>query len=197
MLLKDKRITPNHHAIYEAVENGHTEIVKMLLKRVDPISEQSGDFVRIAAKHGHTETVKALLQDKRIHPSEWEYSGIYRAIRNGHKDTAKAMIQSLLQDKRSNPLHWANLIIDQVVENDLADVLKVLLADKRIQNNISSAKYDKLIQSKSKSREIREMLVQAKKKRSNIPGPIMSGVILGALTLGVIAITSSDSSHSQ
>ena len=57
----------DNYAIRLASENGHKEIVEMLLKdnRVDP--KDKGNYaVRVAIKYGHEEIVKMLLQDNRF-----------------------------------------------------------------------------------------------------------------------------------
>jgi hypothetical protein len=57
-------------AISLASENGHVEVVKLLLNdpRVDP-SAYNNDAIRWASKYGHVEVVKLLLNDPRVDPS--------------------------------------------------------------------------------------------------------------------------------
>ena len=52
----------DNYAIIYASENGHTEVVKLLLleERVDP-SDDDNSAIKYAAIYGHTEVVNLLL----------------------------------------------------------------------------------------------------------------------------------------
>jgi hypothetical protein len=51
----------DNHAIKKASENGHTDVVKLLLAdpRVDP-SAEANYAIRMARQFGHTEVIKLL-----------------------------------------------------------------------------------------------------------------------------------------
>jgi ankyrin repeat protein len=57
-------------ALRYAAENGHIEIVSLLLSdsRVDP-SARDNEALKYAARKGHTEVVKLLLSDSRVEVS--------------------------------------------------------------------------------------------------------------------------------
>jgi ankyrin repeat protein len=68
--LNDKRVDPsvmNNMAIQNAVLNGHTEIVKILLNdsRVDP-SANDNLAIRNAKKQGHMDIVQLLSSDEHV-----------------------------------------------------------------------------------------------------------------------------------
>jgi len=59
----------DNYAIKYASENGHLEVVKLLLQdpRVDPIDNNYA--IQVASKNSHSEVVKLLLQDPRVKTS--------------------------------------------------------------------------------------------------------------------------------
>ena len=87
----------DNEAIRFASEEGHTEIVELLLqdKRVNP-SDKDNEAIRYASENGYTEIVELLLQDKRIDPSDDDNYAIKNASYNGFTE----IVRLLLQDKR-------------------------------------------------------------------------------------------------
>jgi ankyrin repeat protein len=105
--LINKGVNPipiNNRAIMSASENGHVDVVKLLLsyKRVDPWVE--GSFIRVdpsvegnyairwASRNGHLETVKALLSDPRVDPSAEDNYTIQWASRKGYVEIVKLLL---------------------------------------------------------------------------------------------------------
>jgi ankyrin repeat protein len=131
--------TPLHYA----VENGHQEVVKLLLdKDADPNIENrySGRTpLQNAVENGHQEVVKLLL-DKDADPNiESRYSGqtpLQNAVENGHQEVVKLLLDKdadpNIESRYSGqtPLHYA-------VENGHQEVVKLLL-DKDADPNIES-----------------------------------------------------------
>lgn len=70
-LLKDDRVNPASHrnmAITKAAENGHTDMVRLLLadSRVDPTYEHYSPSLEGAIRNGHIDVVKILIQSNRF-----------------------------------------------------------------------------------------------------------------------------------
>jgi hypothetical protein len=70
-----------------AAQNGHTEIVKELLKNpnVDPATCANYPIL-FASRNGHTEIVEILLKDDRVDPSDVDNWAIKKAAYLGHVD---------------------------------------------------------------------------------------------------------------
>ncbi len=167
VLLTDQRADPSiddNSAIRKASENGHTEIVKLLLadpypyilivanqaasvddhtyfeqllvadKRVDP-SSKNNKAIRMASKNGNIEVVKLLLADQRVDPSDPNNEAIRWASDGGHLEVVKL----LLADQRVDPSDMNNDAIRMASKNGNTEVVKLLLADQRVdpsdQNN--------------------------------------------------------------
>ena len=130
LLNKGIDLKPNdNYAMGLASENGHTEVIKLLLQdgRIDP-SGNDNYYIRMASQNGHTDIVKLLLQDKRVDPSDYNNSAIRGASINGHTDIVKL----LLQDKRVDPSLIGNYAIRGASINGHTDVVKLLLQDERV-----------------------------------------------------------------
>ena len=86
----------NNYGIRYASENGHTEIVKELLKdnRVDP-SANNNYCIRRASENGYIETVKELLKDNRVDPSVDDNYAIQVAEEGNHTEIVKLLKQHL------------------------------------------------------------------------------------------------------
>ena len=146
--LLDKGVDPsayNNTAIRSASENGHLEIVKLLLtdKRVDP-SDGSNYAIIYASLHGHLEVVKLLLTDKRVDPSDANNIAIIYASQYGHLEIVKL----LLTDKRVDPNYNYNYAIRLASVNGHLEVVKLLLRDKRVYSSLSKedrVKYSDMI----------------------------------------------------
>jgi ankyrin repeat protein len=130
LLNKGIDLKPNdNYAMGLASENGHTEVIKLLLQdgRIDP-SGNDNYYIRMASQNGHTDIVKLLLQDKRVDPSDYNNSAIRGASINGHTDIVKL----LLQDERVDPSLIGNYAIRGASINGHTDVVKLLLQDERV-----------------------------------------------------------------
>ena len=93
-LLISKNIDPgycNNCAIRYASENGHADVVELLLEdeRVDPIDDNY--VIIIASTEGHTDVVKLLLEDGRANPSDRDNLAIKYASQNGHTDIVQLL----------------------------------------------------------------------------------------------------------
>ena len=75
----------DNHAIREASQNGHLEIVRLLLtdSRIDP-SADDNYTIREASHNGHLEVVRLLLADPRVDPSADDNFAIREAGEYGH-----------------------------------------------------------------------------------------------------------------
>ncbi len=75
-----------HFALDLAAHKGYIDIVKFLLQSgMDP-SYDNNLILCSAAENGHTEVVKILLADKRVNPFDRVNGAMYSAIVNGHED---------------------------------------------------------------------------------------------------------------
>ncbi|MCH9717720.1 MAG: ankyrin repeat domain-containing protein [Gammaproteobacteria bacterium] len=112
------------NAIVAASENGHADVLNVLLKdpRVDP-SDPYAMAVCLASEHGHTNVLKVLLNDPRFDPGLMNNRAIIRASENGHLQ----VVRLLLSDLRVNPADIDNLAINVAAENGHAEVVSVLL----------------------------------------------------------------------
>jgi hypothetical protein len=121
--------TDNNRTIRWVSENGHVEIVKLLLKdsRVDP-SNEDNYAIRWASENGHTEIVKLLLKDNRVDPSDKSNSAIRWASENGHTEIVKL----LLKDSRVDPSDKDNYAIRWASENGHTEIVKLLLKDNSV-----------------------------------------------------------------
>jgi len=130
--LLNKGIDPtidNNYSIRMASENGHTDVVKLLLQdeRVDP-SDDSNYAIRMSSENGHTGVVKLLLQDERVDPSAYNGRAIRMSSENGHIGVVKL----LLQDQRVDPSTTSNLSIIGSSEYGHTEIVKLLLQDGRV-----------------------------------------------------------------
>ena len=84
-----------------ASENGHSEVVRELLKdsRVDPSADNNYAIQR-ASKNGHLEVVRELLKDSRVDPSAYDNCAIKVAREKGYRD----IVRELLKDSRVDSL---------------------------------------------------------------------------------------------
>ena len=81
------------NALYLAIENGHTEIVKLLLKAGADIHANDDYALHWAVADGHTEIVELLLKaGANVHAKDDE--ALRKAARNGHMDVAKILLKA-------------------------------------------------------------------------------------------------------
>jgi Ankyrin repeats (3 copies) len=90
----------NNKAIRLASENGHVEVVCLLLtdQRVDP-SDHHNYAIRVACKKNYIDVVRLLLTDPRVDPTAFRNIVIRRASERGCVEIAKL----LMADWRVNP----------------------------------------------------------------------------------------------
>jgi ankyrin repeat protein len=84
----------NNYTIRWASQNGHSEVVKILLTddRVDP-SANDNFSIRWASQNGHLEVVKILLTDERVDPSARNNEAIKWASEYGHLEVVKILLE--------------------------------------------------------------------------------------------------------
>jgi hypothetical protein len=123
-----------NYAIYWASQNGHAEVVRLLLTdpRVDPSvrgnEEICHDALAKASQNGHVEVVRLLLTDPRVDPSALNNYAIRFASQNGHVE----VVQLLLSDHRVDPSAHDNYAIRWTCYNGHAEVVRLLLSDPRV-----------------------------------------------------------------
>ena len=125
----------NNFAIQWASDNGHTNVVKLLLEdpRVDP-SADNNFAIRWASQNGHTKVVKVLLDDPRVDPSVGNNASIRWASNNGHIE----VVRLLLNDKRVDPSADDNWAIRYASQNGRVEVVKLLLDDPRVDPTVDN-----------------------------------------------------------
>ena len=108
-------------AIQSASQNGHVEVVKMLLadERVDPSADDNG-AIRWASEEGHVAIVKILLADGRVNPNCAEVS-----IENGVGEVDRVILADARVDK-------FNFFIKAVRGGNLDLVKYIILSDPTI-----------------------------------------------------------------
>ena len=121
-------------AIHVAAENGHFNIVKLLLadKRLDP-TKSDHLSIRLAAEFGYTDIVRLLLADGRANPAACSNFCICSASENGHTD----VVRLLLADDRVDPSAFDNHAIRMAAQEGYIDIVKLLLADERVDPSAS------------------------------------------------------------
>ena len=148
-------------ALLRASEEGHHEIVKLLLEddRVNLSMEDGSYAIELASQNGYLEAVKLLLIDDRVNPSAHNNQAIISASKKGYTEIVKLLLTNdsvdpsaqndlaiqtastqgyleiaklLLSDNRVNPSDKNNEAIIRASENDNLEVVKLLLADNRV-----------------------------------------------------------------
>jgi hypothetical protein len=119
----------NNFPIRWASENGHVEVVKLLLsdERVDP-SDNGNYAIRWASSNGHVKVVRLLLSDERVDPSDNENIAIRMASFYGHIE----VVRLLLSDERVDPSADDNYAIRLASSNGHIEVVRLLLSDERV-----------------------------------------------------------------
>ena len=108
-----------------ACENGHFHVVKTLLSdpRVDPSSEIN---LYSSSANGRIEVVKLLLADPRVDPRQSDCISVAAEYGN------LAVVKALLADGRANPCADDNYAIQMAYQNEHTEVVRLLLADPRV-----------------------------------------------------------------
>ena len=99
--LKDNR---GWNAFFNAVYNGHLEIVKYLVGKSKPLKETLFQSIILAACNGHTEIIKyvmELVKPGKISPQHWK-SAALKSLEFGHLETLKFIIPHLNLSKEIN-----------------------------------------------------------------------------------------------
>ena len=116
------------NAILNACENGHHNVVKLLLQdpRADP-SVDSNLPIREACDGGYTKLVKILLKDERTDPTCVFNSPIRDASSNGFYDIVKI----LLEDGRADPneknrFYPGTSAIDMAIKNEHTEIVQLI-----------------------------------------------------------------------
>lgn len=119
----------NNHALRFASQNGHLEIVRLLIndERVDP-SDLENLFLGSVAENGHLEICRLFLKDSRVDPSVDDNFALYSAAENGHLK----VVRLLLNDERVDPSGDLNHAILKSSENGHLDVVRLLIEDERV-----------------------------------------------------------------
>lgn len=116
-------------AMRVASQNGHVELVKLLISHPKVNPSFKGDYpIRFAAANGHVDVVKFLLLDSRVDPGSFGNYAIRIAAENGHTEVVKL----LLLDSRVNPNTNDNYAIIHAAANGHTEVVKLLLLDPRV-----------------------------------------------------------------
>ncbi|KAI8900063.1 ankyrin repeat-containing domain protein [Globomyces pollinis-pini] len=112
-----------------AGENGHAEVIKLLLQddRIDP-TEDDSQALRLASENGHLEVVELLLEDGRADPSDDDNYAICFASLNGHYEIVKL----LMKDDRTDPSGDNNYAIRSAASGGHSEIVQLLLTDERV-----------------------------------------------------------------
>lgn len=132
-MLRDGRADPRNYPIRLASQNGHTDVVRLLLQddRVNPASN-SNQALLSASKRGHVGVVRLLLQDRRVEPAINDAIRVASTYR--HADVVALLFQHiyqnivniLIENERVNGTVYtkAEFVLDQLeeVKRSLGDV---------------------------------------------------------------------------
>ncbi|KAJ3315106.1 hypothetical protein HDV04_004247 [Boothiomyces sp. JEL0838] len=102
VLLDDHRVDPNTHSnqpLISACKQGNLAIVKLLIKKGCDPSINFNNGLLYASKYGYAQIVNELLQNPRVHPSDYKNLCLLAASQNGHSN----VVQVLLDDGRVYP----------------------------------------------------------------------------------------------
>lgn len=124
-----EHVIPTYSNIYEAMTNGHMDIMRKLLDdgRVPLIHDSitfDDDLLQSACWNGMTEAVYLLLQNEHIDPTADNHASLRWACLHGHE----RIVELLLSDGRADP-SCLNNYPSQVAK---PNVLHLLLADPRV-----------------------------------------------------------------
>lgn len=113
----------NNYPIRIASQNGHLDVVKLLLNdsRVNP-QALDNSAIKLASEYGHLEVVKILL-DREINPGAGNNYPIRLASQNGHYEIVKL----LLLDVQVDPSAGDNYAIKSAFANNHINVVKLLI----------------------------------------------------------------------
>ncbi len=115
------------HILLTACENGHIELVELLLSTfpsLDP-SINGNNLIRISSEMGHLDVVRFLLMDPRVDPSDLDNEAIVLSSANGHHDVVSLLMKDPRVDPYVNdnePMYISNVKGHHRVLNVLMDV---------------------------------------------------------------------------
>ncbi|OJU80403.1 MAG: hypothetical protein BGO10_05760 [Chlamydia sp. 32-24] len=115
--------------IREAVKNGCTEIVKILLEdsRVDPGANHQ-ECLLLAVRDGATAIVELLLKNAHVSPSVDGNLPLKIAAKVGHKE----IVVLLLRDRRVNPATQKNYPLRMSAFHNHYKIVKILLESSKV-----------------------------------------------------------------
>ena len=134
LLLADNRVDPsakNNYAIIAASNYGNTKVVKLLLadNRVDPSTCDNASII-LASEYDHPEVVRLLLTNNKVDPSADNNLAITLASANAND--LYEVVKLLLNDDRVDSSADNNLAITRASERGNYEVVKLLLAEGKI-----------------------------------------------------------------
>ncbi|KAI9341182.1 ankyrin repeat-containing domain protein [Obelidium mucronatum] len=72
--------------------HGEVDLTSSLLERGSDPSALDNEALRLAAENGHVDIVRLLMQDERVDPSAYENVAVKWAKRNGHLDVVEVLL---------------------------------------------------------------------------------------------------------
>ncbi|KAJ0413659.1 ankyrin repeat-containing domain protein [Aspergillus carlsbadensis] len=123
-----------------AVENNQDRIVKILLEKegvdIEAINKDRYTPLEIAVQKGYSSIVKQLLDvgakvESRLTAMRLKYSHwnplVWQAVRAGHQDAARHLIQSGQFDVNEGPRGWYDHILNVAIRYHLNEIIEDLL----------------------------------------------------------------------
>ena len=83
----------NNEAIVRASAQGHTEIVKALIKAGSDVTESGNYAIQITSENGHAEVVKILI-DNGADVTDCHNEAIRNASENGYEEVVELLIKA-------------------------------------------------------------------------------------------------------
>jgi hypothetical protein len=173
---KNARDKEGKTALYHAAEQGHTDIVKLLLRYDADTSIAAPDGatpLMAAIRAQRTKSVIALLDNGAnpdAHDNDYTYP-LHNAAFQGDLDSVKALIKAKaaldlrIRANSRTALHWA-------VDKGYADIVAALLeagADTTLPDNANNTPMD--VARKKNRMHVIQLLEQARQKRDAAPEP--------------------------
>ena len=110
----------------------YLEIVRLLLKRVDPSQEENHILTVCSRSRDNPDIMRLLLSDLRVDPSDNESESLRYAVTKDREKT----VAVLLEDGRVQPwIHNGDILIEAVKIANV-DIVKLLLEDGRVDPNV-------------------------------------------------------------